>query len=335
MFFYSKPDSVTLSANIKDYVVLVDENIIFKLYYGETNILEEIYVPDAAGIVRISKLNKVIDAYIGGSLDIDEQAIVGEFTAKLNGWEQTFTAIRCAAKTAQAGANFVDKYPLNLGHQHKVTYADVEEYLVFVLNQNQSVKVAIDWIDLLGNAHHDTDLLYYTNTLEKCAIMLKTSYNDVFARHFRPNIWQWTIYIDEEANGVQYVLDKREWPQLTQIKYLNSFAVPETIVCRGAGTRKGAQKYSSATIAGVEQKTTVDRNDVIECSSGAFYSIEELHLFREMLSSTDVRILIDGQWQRVIVSEYKETTPLRNTGLSPIAFTYKLADQKDNFRLLR
>ena len=73
MTIIQRPDNYSLSSTIKDFILTSDVSVTFKVMLGAEQILEEVYTPTAAGIIRIRDLGKLFEAYLTGDFIQGEQ----------------------------------------------------------------------------------------------------------------------------------------------------------------------------------------------------------------------------------------------------------------------
>lgn len=107
-----KPDSLSLSYNIRDFKIASSESVSFVLKKGVEELISQTYEPGQDGFVTIN-IRDIVHAQLSFVLqDIgtvyEQPSIVGDFTAIINGTEISFRVIRSGVdRLADSATNFL------------------------------------------------------------------------------------------------------------------------------------------------------------------------------------------------------------------------------------
>lgn len=140
-----KPDTISISGNLKTFKLQNSEAVDFKLSLSGTVILEETYYPGNGNLIEID-ISDVITSYLKASIKNGNTFIQDElarvFTAEYGGTAYAFTCVRCGVEAlAQTPESFLTDNFLTWQPQTKpVTYYS-PEYLTFFATQSCVAKL--------------------------------------------------------------------------------------------------------------------------------------------------------------------------------------------------
>lgn len=126
-----KPDSVSMSGNMKILTVQTAESVVFTLAVGGETVLEETYYPGNGNLVEID-LREVVETYLSFTFPSDnvfmQPQLARQFTGNIGGTQFTFVAVRSAkARLNQSASAFLKGNWLTWQPQEKeVTYYSPE-----------------------------------------------------------------------------------------------------------------------------------------------------------------------------------------------------------------
>jgi hypothetical protein len=331
MTIIQQPDAYSLTSTIKDFIVESEEDITFEITLSGQSILKEVYTPDSDGKIYIRGLGKFFENYLTGHFDTPTQPdIVKTFAFNIDADSAgSSTVLLCKAITNQPAEAFFQALFLNLQYRKKITLPESKEFItLYPAGENKKIS---------------TRILYWQNdSLVESSVETTISPLDVFctinisfaeiAKLFpdidRSSIVAYFIGFGEIA--VQYAVDWERYLDIKTFIYLNSFGVPDSLACRGEIYRKGISTFNSSKINDIEHKFDVKRADTFEVSSGKIYSRSEYLLFREMFTSEEVKVFFAGQYRKIIITDENMNVSLRPGALSPVKFTFRLADPLQN-----
>lgn len=101
MVILSQPAALSPAGNIKDFVISSSEVVRFRLYKGETLLLDNQYQPDASGQITVS-IKDVVLSSLSVELPADnihiQQNIAADFVANISDVNVSFRAVRCGVE---------------------------------------------------------------------------------------------------------------------------------------------------------------------------------------------------------------------------------------------
>ncbi len=344
MNIIQRPDTYSLTSTIKDFIIESDwvsstnsyKDILFEVLLNGNSILKESYVPDASGKIYVRDLGGFLENYLSGSLAKGKQDISKEFSFKIdNQVVGSSTVLFCKATTGEAANLFYGKRLLNLQYLNKITIPGSKEYIsVFSSVEGKPIQARVIYKKNNSLRYSETKPVYINNyasgfyTYDVSFSKILSNFPEIEQR----NIVAYMIIYSDVA--VEYKVDWETYLDPKFFIYLNSFGVPESIVCRGETFRKGVQTFETSKINKLEHKYNIQRADTFEVSSGKIYSHTDYLLLREMFSSEDVRCFFNGKYRKIIITEENSNISYRSSSFTPVKFTFRFADSKENISLL-
>lgn len=130
-----QPDALSLSQNLKTFIISSSEVVSFQLLKGETLLIEESYQPDSNNRIRID-IKDIISRNLSVNIpdtDVFEQVEnYSEFSAFVNETEVTFVAIRAGVENfADTATNFLTANFLTWQPQQKKVTYNQSEWLTY------------------------------------------------------------------------------------------------------------------------------------------------------------------------------------------------------------
>ena len=123
-----KPDALSLSGNMRKFVLGAQEAVSFILKKGTATLLEQSYEPGPDKMVTID-VREVVESQLSYTLDTAQEiysqnTIFADFTATIDGTSHSFRAIRCGiADLADTPGNWLKSHFLTWQPKVKeVTY---------------------------------------------------------------------------------------------------------------------------------------------------------------------------------------------------------------------
>ena len=327
MTIIQRPDSYSLSSTIKDFILTSDASVTFKVMLGAETILEESYAPTAAGVIRIRDLGKLFEAYLTGDFIQGEQTGLCKtfdffFNAVASG---SVTVLPCKAYTSTEPNAFWGNKLLTLQFSRKRTIALAKEFQTAYLTPESPLKAKIHYlIDGVLTESNFMDLLSVTDagfytadaSFSKVALLFESVPMDAIVAYV----------VGIPGAYVEYLVDRETYLSINNFIFLNSFLVPESVICRGVVTRKGVVSFDTAKVHRIERKYNVQRSDTFEVSVGKIFNQDEYRLVREMLTSELVKVFFAGEYRAVIISEEDMTLIERPGSFSSAKFSFRFAD---------
>lgn len=140
-----RPDALSISGNLKDFVLQNSTAVKFVLKTGGSTILEETYYPGNGNIIRIS-LQEVVEKYLSVEIpsgnNLAQSNAAREFTAEYDNQSYTFRCLLCGVDNfAETPANFLRRKFLTWQPREKeITYYS-PEYITFYATEDCSLKL--------------------------------------------------------------------------------------------------------------------------------------------------------------------------------------------------
>ena len=149
------PDALSLSGNLKKFVVSSAAEITFALKQGETTILDEKYQPGADGLATIdvgAVIDRLLSVEVPTSGTITEQgAGVGDFTATIDGADYGFRVVKGGvaelAETAETAESWLAGHFLSWQPQEKLVLQTQPEWLGIYPTSAGSIVVVLYFAD--------------------------------------------------------------------------------------------------------------------------------------------------------------------------------------------
>lgn len=334
MTIIQRPDNYSLSSTIKDFILTSDVSVTFKVMLGAEQILEEVYTPTAAGIIRIRDLGKLFEAYLTGDF------IQGEQTGLCKTFDLFFdsvasgsvTVITCKAYTAAEPNEFWGEKLLTLQYSRKRTIALAKEFQTAYLTPGTPLKAKVHY--LVDGVLTESDFVNVLTVAAPGFYTVDTSFRKIALLFESISMYNIVAYVAGLPGAyVEYLVDFQPYLSVNNFVFLNSFLVPESIICRGIITRKGVVSFDTAKIHRQEKKYNVKRSDLFEVSVGKVFNQDEYRLIRELLSSEMVKIFFAGEYRTIIITEEDMTLIERPGSFSSVKFSFRFADPVLNVML--
>ena len=133
-----KPDTLSLSRNLKELIISTSSEISLQLLKGDSMLLEETYLPDVNNRVHVDLADIVTSTLSltmpsGDAVSTDQNSIYAAFTVKVDGESMAeFTAVRSGVERfSDTPANFLTANWLTWQPQVKEVLRDQPEWLTY------------------------------------------------------------------------------------------------------------------------------------------------------------------------------------------------------------
>lgn len=334
MIITQQPDPYSLTGTIKDFIITSDSNILFKVKLGGDTILEEKYTPTAAGQIRIRDLGKLFGAYLTGDF---YQGVQSQLAKTFNFFIDNVaagstTVLSCKASTSSAADTFWGQKLLTLQYRRKRTHALAKEFLTAYITTVKTFQAKI--IYLLDGVVTESAFIDLLTVATSDFYTVDASFRNVYLLFPLVDPTCILSYIvGIEGAYVEYLVDNGMYLAINNFVFLNSFSVPESIICRGTTSRKGVVEFDNSKIHNIEKKYNIQRADTFTTSIGKLFSEDDYRLVREMLTSEKVKVFYAGEYREIIIIE-EDMNPVQRPGsFSSVNFTFRFADSALNIML--
>ncbi len=332
------PDPYSLTSTIKDYLISSDEILNVKMQIADKVIINENYTPDSDSMIQILGIGQLIDNYLSGNLDIETTSLIQDtifckLSVLINGLEvDLISLLKCRSYTDIDATNFISgNLFLNVLQLKKITTPDAREYLTFY-SVNTSTPFSVCITTLEAGSYIDSDFVNFESPeIDQQFVSVNVSF-DRIANMFTDITPDTIVAYRIKRNDLFliYAVDRTFYQKKLHFLYKNAFDVPESIITRGEVYLKGLPKFQTSKVNGVTIKYGINRADTFEVSSGKIFSAGDYDRFRELIDSNEVRLLWNGKYRQIVITEESSNVNQNIGKLQPISFTFMFADARLN-----
>lgn len=336
-----RPDPISLTSTIKDYIIESDEVLKFKVVSGSETILNESYTPDSKSLIYIKDLGKVFAHYLTGIVEFTapsftQDGLLKSFRVFINEVEiDNLDVLKCRAYTNITAEKYLngDTF-LNLLFSKKVTTIDAKEYLSCRMGGiDDYLYFGITTYE--NGSYKHSEFIPGNNFLDRAIITADISFNKVMS--FFPNIETKSVVayrVKRNSTFLAYMVDHTPYQQVYHFLYKNSFNCPETLITRGDIIRKGVPKFETGKRDNLSFKYGITREDTFEVSSGKIFSMNDYIRLKEMIDSEETYIRFNGEYIQILITDESSTIYSTKGKLQSISFTFTFADPNMNNRII-
>lgn len=337
MTILQQPDTLSLSMNLKRFIISTNTQVSFVLKKGESEILAQLYDPDTTGRIEID-IRDVVHAQLSYDLRQEtqpyEQAnLSATFTASIDGTEVTFVAVRAGVdRLADTPTNFLTQNWLTWQPTVKpVTYYSPEcltYYAVTACTVKLQATMADKSTQLLELAQLDTGKAYTIPTQYSVIVGKlgdkKPAYYDVWVEN---ETGQRLTYIQ------RYYADSMRSISEDWVLFENSLGGLDCFRAYGTTTLEAEHTHNIAEIDEVSEEYRVDTERKFEKNTGHLGKDEAKWLL-DFFPSQKKYLYTGSYLRQIVVVESNVTGNLRELPTS-YTFTYKYADARPLLNLPR
>lgn len=342
MYIVQKPEYYSLSGSLKPIIVSSDqEDMSLVIRKGDNVILEEIYSPDADGLITISDLDEIFDSHLEGVFNMDERRdpyveqnkLSSDFTVQCGSLPVfEVRVLRCAAKSKYAPNLFWESLFLNMQSRNKITHAMSEEFLT-VYNNERSIDVIVK-LHLLKDGRIETvtkSLEYSVHyvgffTIDVSPAFILNMYHDL------KGCIAYTILYKNHSSITYHLLPANQ--KAYCFRYRNSFDLPETITANGAFVSMHATTAENVMIRGVETRVNLQPEAVYEFTFSPSHFKSDYALISEMILSREIEFFINDEWIPIIITEEKIEETSVTGDMKECSIKFKVANKRNKRVLL-
>lgn len=317
--------------NCPDYILDSDVSLDFEVRRGTLSLLLESYAPDGANQIRVRDLGPLCGLSLWGDLQ--------------GGW-QTHHADRFDFYVD--GVKQSSSIMYYSGHS---SYRDPRDGgLLSAVNRKATAK---GWTEYTtGLLPADSRGRYYTLRAYKeyvpvaeqqlYAPTMPTDYELPYTVVTSVASVQRELQVDDfdtyevdfgNNNLMRYELLQRIPHDVRRLRYRNDFDLPETLTATGGLALEGKNEDESAVMAGREQRVRVSVRDEWTLSSGPFHYRSDIRLWRELIHSAQVQLLVDGNWLDIHPVKHKMERQADPNQVDAVTLTFRVADPRQAYLL--
>ena len=337
MTILQQPDTLSLSMNLKRFIISTNTQVSFVLKKGESEILAQLYDPDTTGRIEID-IRDVVHAQLSYDLRQEtqpyEQAnLSATFTASIDGTEVTFVAVRAGVdRLADTPTNFLTQNWLTWQPTVKpVTYYS-PECLTYYAVTACTVKLQATMAD------KSTQQLDLAQLQAGKAYTIPTQYSIVVGKLGDKKPAYYDVWIENAAGQrltyiQRYYADAMRSISEDWVLFENSLGGLDCFRAYGTTTLEAEHTHNIAEIDEVSEEYRVDTERKFEKNTGHLGK-DEAKWLTDFFPSQKKYLYTGSYLRQIVVLESNVTGNLRELPTS-YTFTYKFADARPLLNLPR
>ena len=337
MAILSQPDALSLSGNLKDFVITSSEVVSFKLYIGETLLLDYRYLPDYNNQLRIS-VRDIVESHLATDLPssdtFTQNNVCASFTADIDGTEVNFAAIRCGVRNySGTAADFLTSNFLTWQPQTVETGYSQPQWLTYYNPGAASVSIKVKFYTKAGGS---TVKSLATVTAGSC-ISVNVQFARIFALDEGDNYGYYDIYVENSAGTrltyVQRYVLRDEDRNIRCFVFMNSLGGIDCAAFNGHNTYSPRHTYTNAQYSEESIAANIDTERSYTQSTG-YVDERSAQWLDDMFNSYGCYVVEEGVVRPIVLDE--ATVSHNHTEqLHSFEFSYKLSDSSTLLNLPR
>ena len=337
MAILSQPDALSLSGNLKDFVITSSEVVSFKLYMGETLLLDNRYLPDYNNQLRIS-VRDIVESHLATDLPssdtFTQNNVCASFTADIDGTEVNFAAIRCGVRNySGTAADFLSSNFLTWQPQTVETGYSQPQWLTYYNPGAASVSIKVKFYTKAGGS---TVKSLATVNAVSC-ISVNVQFARIFALDEGDNYGYFDIYVENSAGTrltyVQRYVLREEDRNVRCFVFMNSLGGIDCAAFNGHNTYSPRHTYTNAQYSEESIAANIDTERSYTQSTG-YVDERSAQWLDDMFNSYDCYVVEEGVVRPIVLDE--ATVSHNHTEqLHSFEFSYKLSDSSTLLNLPR
>ena len=337
MTILQQPDSLSLSLNLKRFIISSDTRVSFILKKGDLEVLAQQYDPDANGRIEID-MRDVVHAQLAYDLRQETQpyeqaSLSATFTANIDGTDVSFVAVRAGVdRLADTPTNFLTQNWLTWQPTVKpVTYYS-PECLTYYAVTACTVKLQATMAD------KSTQQLDLAQLQAGKAYTIPTQYSIVVGKLGDKKPAYYDVWIENAAGQrltymQRYFADAMRSISEDWVLFENSLGGLDCFRAYGTTTLEADHTHNIAEIDEVSEEYRVDTERKFEKNTGHLGK-DEAKWLTDFFPSQKKYLYTGSYLRQIVVLESNVTGNLRELPTS-YTFTYKFADARPLLNLPR
>lgn len=342
MNIIQQPDMLSLSMNLKNFIIGSSRQTTFTLKAGDKELVSQVYAPDENGVMEID-IHEIVHSFLSYSLkDIGEvyqqTNLVADFTAVIDSTEITFRVIRSGVdRLTDSATNFLTQNFLTWQPNVKpVTYYS-PEFLTYYAVVAGTVKLRAYFTDESGTVKSQTDYTV-TELMPGIAYTMPLQYSVVagWLRHKLPayyDVWVENTSGQRLTYIQRYYAEDMRSEQEQWVLFENSLGGIDTFRAYGVTTLNGEHTHNIAETDECFQEYRVDTERKFQKNTGYLNDNERKWLLDFFPSQK--KYLYAGNYLRQIVVMESNVSFTDRDIPSNYTFTFKYADARPLLNLPR
>lgn len=342
MNIIQQPDPLSLSLNLKEFLIASDSQVSFILRQGDAEVLSQRYDPPVQGYIVIN-LKDVIHGRLSTVLKdfsepYEQPFLASDFIAVIDGTEVSFKVIRGGVdRLADSATNFLTQNFLTWQPSVKpVTYYS-PEFLTYYALVPGTIKLRAYFTDDSGTVTSQTD---YTiiDVLPNIAYTIPLQYSMVagWLEHKLPSYYD--VWVENTTGQrltyiQRYYAEDMRSEQEQWFLFENSLGGIDTFRAYGNTTFNGEHTHNLAEIDEVSQEYRIDTERKFQKNTGHLNDDERKWLL-DFFPSKSKFYYTGSQFRQIVVIESNVSYTDKELP-SNYTFTFKYADARPLLNLLR
>ena len=277
MNIIQQPDMLSLSMNLKNFIIGSSRQTTFTLKAGDKELVSQVYAPDENGVMEID-IHEIVHSFLSYSLkDIGEvyqqTNLVADFTAVIDSTEITFRVIRSGVdRLTDSATNFLTQNFLTWQPNVKpVTYYS-PEFLTYYAVVAGTVKLRAYFTDESGTVKSQTDYTV-TELMPGIAYTMPLQYSVVagWLGHKLPayyDVWVENTSGQRLTYIQRYYAEDMRSEQEQWVLFENSLGGIDTFRAYGVTTLNGEHTHNIAETDECFQEYRVDTERKFQKNTG-------------------------------------------------------------------
>ena len=344
MTILQQPDALSLSMNLKKFIISSDAQISFVLKKGTEEVLSQLYDPDSTGRIEID-MRDVVHAQLsfdfrGSAVRTYEQTnLHAEFTAEIDGQAVNFHAVRGGVDNlADTATNFLTQNWLTWQPTVKPVTYYTPEFLTYYAPVAGVVKLRGYFVGDDGQVTSQKDIELCNVEAEK-AYTIPVEYQVVVSLLYpdgKPGYYDVWVENDsgERLTYIQrYYADAMRSISEDWVLFENSLGGVDCFRAYGKTNLEADHTHNLAEVDEMSEEYRVDTERKYEKNTGHL-SKDEVRWLLDFFPSQKKYIYVGSYLRQIVVVESTVTGNLRELPTN-YTFTYKYADARPLLNLPR
>ena len=337
MAILSQPDALSLSGNLKDFVITSSEVVSFKLYMGETLLLDNRYLPDYNNQLRIS-VRDIVESHLATDLPssdtFTQNNVCASFTADIDDTEVNFAAIRCGVRNySGTAADFLTSNFLTWQPQAVESGYSQPQWLTYYNPGAASVSIKVKFYTKAGGS----TVKSLATVAAKSCISVNVQFARIFALDEEDNYGYYDIYVENSAGTrltyVQRYVLREEDRNIRCFVFMNSLGGVDCAAFNGHNTYSPRHTYTNAQYSEESIAANIDTERSYTQSTG-YVDERCARWLDDMFNSYGCYVVEEGVVRPIVLDE--ATVSHNHTEqLHSFEFSYKLSDSSTLLNLPR
>lgn len=344
MTIFQQPDALSLSMNLKKFIISSDAQISFVLKKGTEEVLSQLYDPDSTGRIEID-MRDVVHAQLsfdfrGSAVRTYEQTnLHAEFTAEIDGQAVNFHAVRGGVDNlADTATNFLTQNWLTWQPTVKPVTYYTPEFLTYYAPVAGVVKLRGYFVGDDGQVTSQKDI-ELCNVEAGKAYTIPVEYQVVVSLLYpdgKPGYYD--VWV-ENASGERLTYIQRYYADAMRsisedwVLFENSLGGVDCFRAYGKTNLEADHTHNLAEVDEMSEEYRVDTERKYEKNTGHL-SKDEARWLLDFFPSQKKYVYVGSYLRQIVVVESNVTGNLRELPTN-YTFTYKYADARPLLNLPR